>query len=178
MRVRALLGVGVICALQASAPARADSLTITASGTIQPSCSVAVQAAFQSADFTASGSSTAQALVNCNGGFRINVTSANGAAKTTNQASSGFTNALSYTLGLSVPLDDSSTASAICTSASLVAGQSTCALSPGNATGLSSGGKTAMGKVATLTASWVLPAQKLVAGSYSDTLTVSIASVP
>jgi len=178
MRVLAFFGAGVICVLLAAAPGRADTVAITASGTIQPRCGVSVQQAFSSADFSTSGSSVAQALVDCNTGFRINITSANGAAKTTNQASSGFTNSLPYSLKLSVPLDSGSPVEATCTSGTLMSGQASCALSPNNASGLSSGGKSAINQIATLTASWAPPFQKLVAGSYSDTLTVSIASVP
>jgi len=178
MRLGAFFGALSICALGAPEVGQADVLTITAKGTIASSCSVGVQQAFGVANFNAAGSAGAQALVNCNTGFRINVTSANGAAKTANVTSNGFTNSLPYSVKLDLPLDDNSTVSATCASSALVSGQSSCALSPANGTGLSSGGKTAINKIAALTATWTLPAQPLVAGSYSDTLTVSIASVP
>ena len=86
---------------------------------------------------------------------------------------------MKYTLTVSVPLDSGGPVSANCASSALLAGQSSCALSPSNATGLSSGSATATNKVATLTAAWTTPSLPyLVAGSYSDTLTISIATVP
>ena len=165
-------------AFGASAPAKADSLTITATGTIVGGCGIALASDFGPANLSAGGSVNGTATVNCNAGFKINATSANGAIKTSAVAPANFTNAVPYSLAVTVPLDTGNSVSATCTSAQLVAGQSACALSPANSTGLSSGGKTANNKVATLTASWSLPTQRLIAGSYSDTITVSIASVP
>ena len=170
----------VACALafSASAPAKADSLTITATGTIVGGCGITVASNFGPATLSAGGNVTGTATVNCNAGFKINATSANGAIKTSTVAPANFTNTVPYSLAMAVPLDDGGNVSATCSSAQLVAGQSGCALSPANSSGLSSGGKTANNKTATLTATWSLPAQRLIAGSYSDTITVSIASVP
>ncbi|MFC4594398.1 hypothetical protein [Sphingobium tyrosinilyticum] len=173
-------GAMVACALafSASAPAKAQSLTITATGTIVGGCGITVGSNFGPANLSAGGNVTGTATVNCNAGFKINATSANGAIKTNTVAPANFTNAVPYSLAMTVPLDVGGNVSATCNSSELVAGQSGCALSPGNSAGLSSNGKTANNKTATLTASWSLPAPRLIAGTYSDTITVSIASVP
>jgi spore coat protein U-like protein len=62
----------------------------------------------------------------------------------------------------------------------LVAGQSSCALSPANSTGLSSGGKASLNKTATLTVAYTVPTlpTRLIAGSYSDTITLTITASP
>lgn len=174
-----LLGGGAAAVLAAS-PAVAQSFAIIAKGTVGSSCSVAVAAPFGAANFAVSGSVSATAIVNCNTGFTIKATSANGAAKNSRPATTGFINNEPYTLQMSVPTDSGMTlTSAVCASAQLLAGQSSCTLSPAGA-GLSSAGKTAIGETATLTAAWIAPAlpTRLVAGSYSDTITISIASAP
>lgn len=157
--------------------ARADSVTIVARGTIASGCSVALASNFPAANLSASGTVSATAIVDCNTGFVIKATSAKGAIKTTNAASTGFTNVLPYNLSLSVPRDTGGPVSATCAAATLIAGQAGCALSPAGA-GLSSGGVTATAKTATLTASWTLPTQKLAAGSYSDTITILVSTSP
>ena len=173
-------GAMVACALAfgASAPAKADSLQITASGTIVGGCSVTVASNFGTANLSGNNSVNGTATVNCNAGFRINATSLNGAIVTSTAAPANFTNAVPYSLQVIVPLDNSPNVSATCSSSTLVAGQSGCLLSPLNSTGLSSGGKSATNKTATLAVNWTLPAQRLIAGSYSDTITISIASPP
>lgn len=172
---------GVFCmvaALVVPAAARADTIQIQASGTILGSCTLAVASGFPATSLGASGSAAAQATVNCNTGFVIKATSAKGAIKSPNQTSTGFTNTVPYTLAFSSPLDGGFTMSGgPCASAALVSGQSGCVLSPAG-TGLSSGGRLATGKTASLTLSWTLPAQKLVAGTYTDTITLTIAAAP
>jgi hypothetical protein len=94
----------------------------------------------------------------------------NGTAAPTN-----FTNSQSYTLSVNVPLDSGGLATSSCDAALLKAG-SGCALATAGA-GLSSGTATATSKTATLTAAWTTPSlpTRLVAGSYTDTITISVA---
>lgn len=177
LRVAALFG-GIFAL---SGGAQADTLTINATGTIVGSCQLTVGSNFPvNADLSVSGSSSATATVDCSTPFKINAMSANGALTTSAAAISGFTNSLVYTLGMSVPLNTGGPVTASCTSDKLVSGQSSCALSPGNATGLYSGATgAASNKTASLTASWTTPfSPRLVAGAYSDRLTVTIAAVP
>lgn len=175
------LGVLLALALLPSAhEARADVLSISASGTIGTSCSITPSAPFSTPNLSNSGNVPAQATVNCNSGFKVNALSANGAIKNVTAAPSGFANALPYNLTLSVPLETGGPVSATCASSSLVSGQSGCALSPANATGLSSGGKASLNKTANLTVAWTVPAlpTRLLAGSYSDTITLTVTAVP
>lgn len=167
--------------LGSTTPADADVLTINASGTIASSCSLAAASAFGTPNLTASGNVGATATVNCNSGFTINATSLNGGMKTTKSAT-GFASLVPYSLTVLVPLETTpaTSVSATCAATTLVSGQSSCALSPGNVTGLSSGGKASLGKTATLTLAYTVPSlpTRLIAGSYSDTISLTITAVP
>lgn len=162
------------------APARADVLTVTARGTIQPACSVASSQQFSTLSLNVAGSAVAKATVTCNQFFKVNATSAKGAIKSDGLVSPPFANSVAYSLRADVGLDDNSTRSATCSSASLTAGQSSCALSPANSTGLTSNGQISTGKVTTLTVSWTPPSVPtlLKPGSYSDVINLTIAPVP
>jgi len=171
-----------LLALSPAGVAHADVLTVNAKGTIGTSCTLAASSQFAAPDLSASGSVTAQASVNCNTGFKINALSANGAIANGTVAPANFTNLVPYALTLSVPLESGTPnpITATCASSTLVAGQSGCALSPADPGGLSSGGKASINKTATLTVAYTVPAlpTRLIAGSYSDTITLTIAAVP
>jgi hypothetical protein len=161
-------------------PANADVLMVAARGRIDPVCEIGVSAPAATADFATSGEVRGGALVNCNTGFAIKATSANGAVKNAASASPGFTNSLNYRFSLIVPLSDApgSRINATCGSETLVAGQSSCALSPAGP-GLQSGGAVAINQKAAVYFSWKIPARlHLVAGSYQDVITISIAAAP
>ena len=107
--------------------------------------------------------------------LRLNAQSANGGVKTSATAS-GFSSLLDYSLKVDTALDSAANVNATCNASTLKSGMSGCTLSPAGA-GLSSGGKTATSKTATLTIAWTPPVSpRLVAGSYSDTVTLSIAA--
>ena len=135
---------------------------------------------FPSSDINSAGSAVATASVSCNQTFKINATSLKGAIKSGASVSAPYTNTLSYMLKADVALDDGTVRTATCGSATLVAGQSSCALSPANSTGLTSNGQIATNKTTTLTLSWVPPSPPtyLKPGSYSDSITLTIAPVP
>ena len=169
---------GAAVALISAPRAHADSISIVAKGTINGACSITVGQNFQSVNMTSATSASATAVVNCNTGFVTRATSANGALVSAGATSANFTNRLDYTLKLAVPLDGGSTVSASCGAATLKAGQSSCVLSPAGG-GLSSAGGIATNQTATLTASWTLPTSpRPTAGSYSDTITLSITAMP
>ena len=184
MRWEELLGVRrcliAVAALAASAfgatPAAANTLTITAQGTVPASCGLAASSTFGSANLNASGSVSATAQVNCNTPFRIRAVAAQGVMKNPNSAPAFFGNSQAYNLTVTVPLDSGSQVAATCPSSSLIAGSSSCTLSPASASGLSSGNGTSMGKAATLAVQWTLGGTPLLAGTYSDTITVTIAA--
>lgn len=163
-----------------NAGANAQTLTITATGQIPASCGLAAASSFSNANLDANGSSSATATVNCNTKYLLKATSANGGLKTATAApSASFANKLDYQFNISVPLDNSAgTLTGSCAASNLAAGASACALSPAG-TGLSSGSGTSTGKTATLGINWTVPsAVHLVAGSYADTITISIAAQP
>ena len=170
----------VACALltgvAGAAPTQADTLTVTAKGAIAPSCAVSNTQNFPTSNFTAAGTAAAKASISCNQFFKVTTTSAKGAFKTNAPAVGSFGNSLPYTLKADVALDDGSTRTASGASSTLLAGQSSCQLSPANSTGLTSNGQVATNKTTTLTASW--SAALLVPGSYSDTITFTVAVVP
>lgn len=171
---------GVSCTMMAllgSPAAMADSIQVRASGRITGTCTVAGGSNFPAVSLAASGNATATATVNCNTGFVIRATSAKGAITSVSQTFTGSTNSVPYSLALTALLDSGSISGGPCGSATLVAGNAGCVLSPAGS-GLSSGGRSATSKTATLTFSWSLPAQKLVVGSYSDTIALSIAAAP
>ena len=157
----------------AAAPACADSLSVTAKGTIQSSCGVTLKSNFGAGNFAAAGQSAAEATVSCNTGFAIKVNSQKGAVQTTTAPPPGFVNTLPYNIALSLPLDQGGTLSGTCAASAMTTAQTSCPMATGD--GLVSSGKTASGRIATLTASWTTPAAQPVSGSYSDVITVSVA---
>ena len=179
------LAVFMIIALMVfGSRATADVLTVTAKGTIAPVCSISVIKALPTANFAVSGNISGSALVNCNTGFVMTATSANGAVKNDASVSPGFTNVLPYTLNIVVPLTPWPGAPAAgflsvgCKSAQLIAGSSSCSLSPGGS-GASSGGKPAIGSTASMTLIWGIPTTpRMIAGAYHDTITISVAAAP
>jgi hypothetical protein len=167
-------GIGMLAAcLAAATPARAGTVTIEAEGTIPPVCTVTLQSGFAPGNFAAAGESTATAGVNCNTGFALQATSKNGAVVNTTSAPPGFINSLPYTFEFNLPLDQGGALSATCEAASMKLGQASCAIATGH--GLSSDGKSAIGRIASLTASWAAPSGNPMAGNYSDTITISVA---
>jgi hypothetical protein len=167
--------------LSPATPASAQAeVKVTAKGTVAPSCSMSATQQFGSQNLNVAGIATARAQINCNQFFKINATSQNGAIKSSVAIASPFTNTLSYTLKADVALDDGSIRSATCASQQLVAGQTSCALSPANGAGLTSNGQIATNRTTTLTISWTPPASPnfLKPGSYSDSITLTIAAVP
>lgn len=163
--------------LAALAPSQAlagSVLTVTAKGTIPTSCSVASAGNFANvADFTQSGQRTASVTVSCNQGFTITAKSAKGAIKTaaTLPAGPAYSNTLPYTFKLDVALDSGSVSIPSCASATMA----------GAGCSVSSGGISAIGRTAGLTVNWISPlptAPRLIAGSYGDTISLSIAPTP
>lgn len=156
--------------------ADADVLTVVAAGRIDPVCEISVAAPIPAADFASAGKVQGAATVNCNTGFAVKATSANGAVKTSTPVSSGFSNSLPYVLSFWVQTG-AGPLFARCNSPTLVAGQSACALSP-NGPGIHSDAA-ALNKTASLTLAWSPPASPhLIAGSYQDTITLSVEPSP
>lgn len=178
--VQACASVAASAALLAPSSGAAQAvLTVTARGNVPASCAIAATQNFTPANLNAPGSAQANAVISCNQFFRIRATSARGALRSTTPAAGALTNALPYDLRLDVALDDGGV-SATCPSAQLLAGQTSCLLSPASPTGLTSAGQIATNRTTTVTISWALPAAPaaLVPGSYSDTITLALAAIP
>lgn len=179
-RVSAIGLTAALCVLPICAPAAAADVSITATATIAAACSLTAGTGFGAANLGSSSSVTATATVNCNTRYRLKAQSANGGFKSATAAPApSFTNQLAYTLNISVPLDNGGgTVAGSCASANLVAGSASCQMSPAN-TGLSSGSGTSTGQTASLSVSWTAPTSpRLIAGSYTDTITITIAAQP
>lgn len=157
--------------------ADADVLTVVAAGRIDPVCEISVVTPLPPADLSVKGQIQGTATLNCNTGFVVKVTSANGAAKSSAAISRGFVNELPYLLSFYLK-NPSHILAVKCGSATLVAGQSACALSPAG-TGLRSDAAS-FNKTATLSVAWNPPSDKrhLIAGSYQDTITLSVEPSP
>ena len=177
--MRTCAGAVLAAAICSASAAHADAVNIPVSGTITGTCSLTKGADFPTANLSANASVQATAIVNCNTAFKIKATSANGALKNIKLVQANFTNSEPYTLTVTVPLDAGAPVSSSCLASGLIAGQSTCALAP-NGAGLSSGTASATNKTATLSAGWTLPAlpTRLLAGTYSDTISISITAAP
>jgi hypothetical protein len=177
---RRYLSALILTPVLASTPAAyADAVNIPVTGTISGTCSLTKGSDFPPANLATNGSVPATAIVNCSTAFKIRATSANGALKNVKPAQTNFTNTQPYTLTVSVPLDSGGPATSSCLASGLIAGQSACALAPAGA-GLSSGTASATNKTATLTAAWTVPTlpTRLLAGAYSDTISISISAAP
>jgi hypothetical protein len=158
--------------------ARADSLVVEARGTIATSCSLfkSQNGDFAQPNLSANGSISGQATVKCNSGFRITATSANGAL-TNSKSAANFTSSVAYTFGMSVPVDDGATVTSTpsqCSSTAMKSGTS-CVLM---ASGKTATGVAGAGRPATLTLAYTVPSlpTRLLAGTYSDTITLTIAA--
>lgn len=160
------------------AQASADVLTVFAVGRIDPVCEIGVASPLPPANFANWGYLQGTAAVNCNTGFKVRATSANGAVKNSAEVTTGFTNTLPYNLRLVMPVGGGTNALADCASAELVAGQSSCPLSP-NGPGLDSGGTVATSRPIIIYVSWKTPrSPRLIAGDYHDTIIVSVEATP
>lgn len=155
----------------------AQTLTVTAKGSFPTLCTITKSGDFPVNDLSNVGAFSAQATaaLNCNTPFKVQVASANGAmVRPIATVPPSFTNMQSYELSFAFQTDDLVDRSASCSSEALKSGVG-CTLS----TGLTSGASTAINKTATLTASWTVgSATPLLAGSYSDTLTVTLGAQP
>jgi hypothetical protein len=172
--------IGIALGVLSASPLDAQTLQITAKGQIATTCALAAGSGFGNANLDTSGTISATASVNCNTKYLLRAASANGGLKTTTAApSASFTNLLDYVFTISVPLDNGAgSISGSCAASNLIPGSGFCNLSPMGA-GLSSGSGTSTGKTASLGVSWAPPgASHLVAGSYTDTITITIAVQP
>ncbi len=136
------------------------------------------------ADFDANGFSRDFALVlNCSGASRVAVTSANGGLVTDTPGAAGYATKASYNVSLKLVADNATTATASCAADAFASGGS-CAAFAGTASSstglrLAAASTKVNGSYLRVSAPAYASANApLVAGSYSDTLTITVSAAP
>ncbi|MCS6622533.1 hypothetical protein N0B44_06405 [Roseibacterium beibuensis] len=150
----------------------ADSLAFGIIGEVQQRCGFksAPAPSLAIGDLGEAGSAVLPLAVDCNTGFRVRMTSANGSLKA-QRPSSMFGNDLDYQVRFQVGTDAGSLESACAASALRYGG---CALygPTAGSGGVSSGDAIAIDETGALTIDWPAPSEVLTAGAWSDTLTI------
>lgn len=140
-------------------------------------------ASISQADFDQTGFTRDIPIVlNCSGASRVAVSSANGGLATAASAA-GFASKASYDVTLNLVSDNAVKATATCAAATLATGGSctTFAGTAGTSTGLRLAGASTKANGSYLrvsAAAYSASATPLVAGTYSDTLTITVSAAP
>lgn len=163
----------VTCPLPAMASG-SDSASITVTGTIERSCSIAMAASsLDLGDVVAAGTISANVAFNCNTPFVVHLMS-DGGALVHNGARevAGFETIIPYTASLNLPFDDGGVGAInACASAALLAGAS-CG-------SLNSATHTAIRQTAALSLQWLAQAATpRLAGRYQDVIRISVEFAP
>ena len=147
------------------------SLSLDLTGSVPSRCGFlkAPDSSASLGDLENAGSVALGFTMDCNAPFDIKLRSGNGALSHVGQqpAPNPFLASLDYTVGLSVatdlaPVGDACAASAL--------GSQACSFGDG----LSSHDGVSIGTDGSLTLSWTPPAQKMLAGSYQDQITITV----
>lgn len=135
------------------------------------------------ADFDTAGFSRDFPIVlNCSGASRVAVSSAHGGLVTSTPGANGYATKAAYQVSLNLVADNATAAAASCAADTLVNGS--CAAFAGSASGstglrLGAASTKANGSYLRVSApSQAAGAAPLVAGSYSDTLTITVSAAP
>jgi len=179
LAIGALLAAAVptICLADAIPLGDPQSVTVDVIGTVPGHCGFTTAPPSQTipGDLSQAGSLTVAFGVNCNAPFRVRAASKNGGFLT-DQAAVGDTIAdqLDYSLHLTLPTSLGAL-DATCNADALKAGAGGCAFyGTAAGQGLSSGDGVAINQSGSLQFGWTQSAKHLVAGSYSDTLTIVV----
>lgn len=153
-----------------------QTLTVDLTGQVPGRCGFSTPPADHPVlgNLAAAGSLTLSFAVDCNTPFRVRAVSANGGLKTGSATADGFTNLLDYSLRLQLATDAGGI-DATCNADALVSAAGGCAYYGATAgEGLSSGQGVALNASGALKFGWTTSPQRLVAGDYSDTLTIVV----
>jgi hypothetical protein len=181
MRATALLGAVTAAVCGMCAPAYAgDTIQLTVQGHVTAACSLSGGSSVQLGDVTGTGTKSLALNVNCNAPFAYALVSTNGALKSDGVVKvigGVFQTSQPYTVTTSFVTDvgafgDTSLASSTLTATNAAPCEgatfsNTCPFA-------NSGAGVALNQSATLTIGWSAPTAPLVAGTYSDTLTVVV----
>lgn len=158
-------------------PAQAtDTVTVELTGTIDPACSLGGAAPASLGALDAAGAAAFSFAVDCNTGFTVEVSSANGglgySGAPVQVAGGNFATSVPYRLSLDVPTDGAPLQIASCPSTLLKTG------SAGSCRFADSGAAAAIGGAASVKLAWDASSTPLLGGEYSDTLTFTFAAKP
>ena len=176
-RIKAALLAVLTAGLGAAWPAAAeigpaDTLTLGVTGEVQQRCGFKTPpaASLSIGVLDQAGSAVLPLMVDCNTGFHVRMTSANGSLAA-QQPSAMFGNRLDYEVRFQVGTDAGPMEAACAASALKYGG---CALygPTAGSGGLSSGDAVAIDETGALTIDWAAPSEVLTAGAWSDTLTI------
>lgn len=171
--VGAPIALSIVLGLALSSACRAATDTIvTIRGDVVPACSLAgLATSYNLGDLTASGSTTLAFATTCNAPFSYTLESAYGGLRHSSgpSAPAGFSAVFPYSVRAIIPTDVS-TIDDTCTSASILAGATSCTFTD-------SGTGIAIGTASELQLGWT-GVSNLLGGSYSDTLTLTVGIRP
>ena len=153
-----------------------QTLTVDVTGEVAGRCGFSTPPADQPVlgDLATAGSLTLNFAVDCNTPFRVRAVSANGGLKTSSATGDGFTNLLDYSLRLQLGTDAGGL-DATCNADALVSAAGGCPYYGAAAgEGLSSGQGVSLNSSGALKFDWTTAPRRLVAGTYSDTVTIVV----
>lgn len=168
-------GAAACCTLVAAATAlAADQVTINLTGTITPACALSgINPTAALGNVAAAGAVSIPFTIDCNAPFTYALSSANGglAHQSVTTASGGFAIAVPYAVQTVIATNSGAGIDQTCTSASIKTGAVSCAFT-------NSGTAVAIQKAGSLGLTWAASSLPLVAGTYQDTLTLTVSVQP
>ena len=183
-RGAALIAMACILCAATSGARAGDTGALTIKGTVTPSCGITGPGGTVNlGDVSAAGSQQFTMTVNCNAPFAYAAVSTNGALVSTSTPSvvaGSFDHSLPYTLTTDFTTDGADFGHSNVPSSALTdANAAPCLAVTYDAVGCAayfadSGTTIAINKSATLTVRWSNPANPLLAGSYTDTITITV----
>ena len=184
MRSLATIVALAIAPLCAASPAMAgDTVKLTVQGEITASCALSGGSSMQLGDVTGAGSKSLTLNVACNAPFAYALISSNGGLKSdgaTQVVGGVFQTLQPYTVTTSFQTDQGAFGDTALPSATLTQQNADpCVAATFSATCpfANSGAGVALNQNATVTVGWSAPAAPLVAGGYSDTLTIVVRAI-
>jgi len=149
--------------------AAADAVKVEVTGNITPACSSgSTTVALNPGDISKAGSASSTFTVDCNAPFQYSMQSANGALQLVNApAKAAASSSVPYDVHIRIPLTLGGAIDDTCNSVTIKQGAVNCKFSD-------SGQKIAVNQTAQAQISWSNAQGQLIAGQYTDRLTVTV----